>query len=232
MARGSGGGGGCGGGAARLVGCTVLALLAVGTRAPWQAAQATERLVLDVQFESNKDYDITSAYAVRGWNTTEGHMKISVPNAAARHAGDYGMQISIVRAFSKNFHAQFSLPHFMPRVDHSAYKLTFWAKAESISEITPEVTFLDVDEGYEWVGGAQVALSTEWQHIALDYVYTQPAHKGHELQIAFLIGGNVGILYFDEIQVRRHMWPPLQPPYAWPPPATTCVTATPATIYA
>ena len=46
-----------------------------GTVAPWQSAQQNERLVLDVQFESSKDYDITSAYAVRGWNTTEGHMK-------------------------------------------------------------------------------------------------------------------------------------------------------------
>ena len=55
-------------------------------------------------------------------------------------------KVSILRAFSKNFHAQFSLPHFMPRLDHSAYKLTFWAKAETQVPISPEVAFLDVDE--------------------------------------------------------------------------------------
>eukprot|EP00966_Prymnesium_polylepis_P227211 5257792-Prymnesium_polylepis.1 len=46
-----------------------------------------KRLVLDVNFETSKDYDITSAYAVRGWNTTEGHMKITVPAQRAMHAG-------------------------------------------------------------------------------------------------------------------------------------------------
>ena len=72
-----------------------------------------------------------SAYAVRGWNTTEGHMKITVPTQLAKHGGRYGMQVAIVKAFTKNFHAQFSLPHFMPRMMHSAYKLTFWARAET-----------------------------------------------------------------------------------------------------
>ena len=89
----------------------LLLMLAGSTRAPWQRVSQNERLVLDVQFESSKDYDITSAYAVRGWNTTEGHMKITVPTQLARHGGRYGMQISIIHAFSKNFHAQFSLPH-------------------------------------------------------------------------------------------------------------------------
>ena len=47
-----------------------------------------------------------SAYAVRGWNTTEGHMKITVPTQQAKHGGRYGMQVAIVRAFSKNFHVR------------------------------------------------------------------------------------------------------------------------------
>ena len=75
----------------------------------------------------------------------------------------------------------------------------------------PEVSFLDVDEGYDWIGGAQagrapatplpnhllldfsghspqVALSQNWQHIAMAPVSTGPQHKGHEIQVAFLIG--------------------------------------------
>ena len=186
-----------------------------------------------MQFESSKDYDITSAYAVRGWNTTEGHMKITVraaplaqtqhfsglcraavlpvaqhppatsfpffsraqvPTQLAKHGGRYGMQVSIIRAFAKNFHAQFSLPHFMPRMvssssssrqaftrstpficeqistpfwlpfspravpqDHSAYGLTLGQSRATQVAITPEVAFLDVDEGYEWVGGATLS---------------------------------------------------------------------------
>ena len=38
--------------------------------APWVQQNQNKRLVLDVSFETSKDYDITSAYAVRGWNTT------------------------------------------------------------------------------------------------------------------------------------------------------------------
>ena len=40
--------------------------------------------MLNVNFETAKDYDITSAYAVRGWNTTEGHMRITCPSPSAR----------------------------------------------------------------------------------------------------------------------------------------------------
>ena len=201
----------------------LLAAIAVGwgprsTVAVWQSAQQNERLVLDVQFESSKDYDITSAYAVRGWNTTEGHMKITVPTQLAKHGGRYGMQVSIVRAFSKNFHAQFSLPHFMPRMDHSAYKLTFWARAEAEVPIAPEVAFLDVDEGYEWVGGAALALTSQWQHIAMEYVYTLPSHKGHEIQIAFLCGAGVAVFYFDDIQLYEADVPSPPPPSPPPPP--------------
>ena len=47
----------------------------------WCQNQLNKRLVLDVNFETSKDYDITSAYAVRGWNTTEGHMKVTTPAA-------------------------------------------------------------------------------------------------------------------------------------------------------
>ena len=145
-----------------------LTLLLRPCPAPWQTTSQNERLVLDVQFESSKDYDITSAYAVRGWNTTEGAMKITVPTQLAKHGGRYGMQVAINRAFSKNFHAQFSLPHFMPRMEHSAYKLTFWARCEATDDIAPEVAFLDVDEGYEWVGGATLSLTSQWQHIAME----------------------------------------------------------------
>ena len=42
----------------------LLPALVPPTAAPWQKLQQNERLVLDVQFESPKDYDITSAYAV------------------------------------------------------------------------------------------------------------------------------------------------------------------------
>ena len=128
------------------------------------------------------------------------------------------MQVSIVRAFSKNFHAQFSLPHFMPRMDHSAYKLTFWARAEAEVPIAPEVAFLDVDEGYEWVGGAALALTSQWQHIAMEYVYTLPSHKGHEIQIAFLCGAGVAVFYFDDIQLYEADVPSPPPPSPPPPP--------------
>lgn len=186
--------------------------------APWQSTLQNERLVLNVQFESSKDYDITSAYAVRGWNTTEGHMKITMPTQLAKHGGRYGMQVSIIRAFSKNFHAQFSLPHFMPRMDHSAYKLTFWAKAESQVPIRPEVAFLDVDEGYEWIGGATLSLTQEWQHIAMENVYTLPSHKGHEVQIAFLVGAGAAVFCFDDIQLYEADVPSPPPPSPPPPP--------------
>mgnify|MGYP004129303531 CR=1 FL=1 len=45
-------------------------------------AVQNKRLVLNVNFETAKDYDITSAYAVRGWNTTEGHMRITCPTSS------------------------------------------------------------------------------------------------------------------------------------------------------
>ena len=55
-----------------------LAVVAVALAAPasavFQGGEQNKRLVLNVNFETAKDYDITSAYAVRGWNTTEGHM--------------------------------------------------------------------------------------------------------------------------------------------------------------
>ena len=53
----------------------------------WHRLQGTtnKRLVLDVNFETSKDYDITSAYAVRGWNTTEGHMKVRARHLPVDH---------------------------------------------------------------------------------------------------------------------------------------------------
>lgn len=167
----------------------LLTLLLVPQRAyaPWDMPASERRLVLDVTFESSKDYDITSAYAVRGWNTTEGHMVIRAPSTTARHGGAYGMEVRVERAFAQNFHAQFSLPHFMPRVPHSLYQLTFWAKAIGPPEVMPEVSFMDVDNGYDWVGGDKLLLSSEWQHIAMEAVPTLPKHKMHEIQIAFMV---------------------------------------------
>eukprot|EP00966_Prymnesium_polylepis_P268926 6212819-Prymnesium_polylepis.1 len=168
----------------------VLAALVAPSVAVYTVATQHKRLVLNVNFETAKDYDITSAYAVRGWNTTEGHMKITCPSPQAKHGGRFGMEVGIERPFTKNFHAQFSLPHFMTRLDRSGYQLTFWAKLHRSSgtDVVTEVVFLDVDEGYEWIGGAEVALASDWQHIAMEPVYTKPAQKGHEIQIAFLLG--------------------------------------------
>ena len=98
--------------------------------------------------------------------------------ALAKHGGRYGMEVRIDKPFSKNFHAQFSLPHFLPRMIHSAYQLTFWAKIAGAKEVTPEVSFLDVDEGYDWVGGAKVLLTHEWQHIAMEPVRRAPRREG------------------------------------------------------
>ena len=197
----------------------VLALLCLNcARAPWSTDSQSKRLVLDVTFETSKDYDITSAYAVRGWNTTEGHMKINCPSQIASHGGRFGMEVNVDRPYTKNFHAQFSLPHFMPRVAHSAYQLTFWAKVLSGKDVTPEVSFLDVDEGYDWVGGAEVALTNEWQHIAMEPVYTTADQKGHEIQIAFLIGLNQAVFHFDDIQLYELDVPSPPPPSPPPPP--------------
>jgi hypothetical protein len=51
----------------------------------------------------------------------------------------------------------------------------------------PEVSFMDVDNGYDWVGGDKVALTEEWQHIAMEAVPTLPKHNMHEIQIAFMV---------------------------------------------
>ena len=120
--------------------------LAAPASAEFESAPVNKRLVLNVNFETAKDYDITSAYAVRGWNTTEGHMRITCPSPAAKHGGRFGMSVLIDRAFTKNFHAQFSLPHFMTRLQHSGYQLTFWAKTtrSASAEVMAEVVFLDV----------------------------------------------------------------------------------------
>ena len=39
-------------------------------------------------------------------------MRITCPSPTAKHGGRFGMAILVDRAFTKNFHAQFSLPHF------------------------------------------------------------------------------------------------------------------------
>mmetsp|Transcript_33259 Transcript_33259/g.98024 ORF Transcript_33259/g.98024 Transcript_33259/m.98024 type:complete len:108 (-) Transcript_33259:259-582(-) len=104
----------------------------------------------------------------------------------------------------------------MPRVAHSAYQLTFWAKMLGPSSATPEVTFMDVDENYDWVGGAPVALSGEWQHIAMQPVSTFPKHKNHEIGIAFLVGSVQAEYHFDDIQLME-LDVPSPPPPAPPP---------------
>ena len=53
--------------------------------------------------------------------------------------------------------------------DRTLFRLAAQAKAETQVAITPEVAFLDVDEGYEWVGGATLSLTNQWQHIAMEY---------------------------------------------------------------
>merc|ERR1712185_448866 len=75
-------------------------------------------------------------------------VRITCPSPTAKHGGRFGMQILVDRAFTKNFHAQFSLPHFMTRLAHSGYQLTFWAKTtrSASPEVMAEVVFLDVDE--------------------------------------------------------------------------------------
>ena len=117
------------------------------------------------------------------------------------------MEVGITRPFTKNFHAQFSLPHFMTRLDRSGYQLTFWAKLHRATgaDVVTEIVFLDVDEGYEWIGGAEVSLMSEWQHIAMEPVYTKPAQKGHEIQIAFLLG-----LKQVSAPCARVLWEPVQ----------------------
>ena len=81
--------------AARAAAARRLVLLALIGRAaaPFDQPAQNKRLVLNVNFETAKDYDITSAYAVRGWNTTEGHMRITCPSPTAKHGGRYGMQV-------------------------------------------------------------------------------------------------------------------------------------------
>ena len=196
-----------------------LAVALPGSAAVWQAAPVSKQLVMEVTFETPKDYDITSAYAVRGWNTTEGHMRMVCPSEAASHTGKAGLEVDIERAFDKNFHAQFSLPHLTAQKSHSAYELTFWARASGGSDVLPEVSFLDVDEGYDWIGGAQVALSQSWQHIAMAPVATGPQHKGHEIQVAFLIGEVAAQFFFDDIELYELDVPSPPPPSPPPPPS-------------
>ena len=41
-----------------------------------------------------------------------------------------------------------------------------------------------------------MALTNEWQHIAMEPVYTTADQKGHEIQIAFLVGGSLATYAF------------------------------------
>jgi hypothetical protein len=196
----------------------------------------------------------------------------------------------------------------MTRLATSGYMLTFWAKTtrSASAEVMAEVVFLDVDEGYQWIGGAEVGLtsvrasatpapaptsppskrcpraaprdttasrsrcivrarsplarrpaeagrapllcarlarlricahapnthqpraahwrrmcsamgcSQEWQHFAMEPVYTTPAQRGHEIQIAFLIGLKVAEFAFDDIELYE--LDVLSPPPPSPPP--------------
>jgi hypothetical protein len=144
-------------------------------------------------------------------------MKITCPSSLAHYSGRFGMEVRIITPYTKNFHAQFSLPHFMPRMKHSAYQLTFWGRVAS-TEATPEVTFLDVDEGYDYIGGAEVTLTSEWQHIAMEPVFTKPSHQGHEIQISFLVGMVSADFFFDNIQLYELDVPSPPPPRPPPPP--------------
>ena len=140
------------------------------------------------------------------------------PSPIAKHGGRFGMTVLIDRAFTKNFHAQFSLPHFMTRLTHSGYQLTFWAKLTRASapKVSTEIVFLDVDEGYQWIGGAEIELTAAWQHFAMEPVYTTAAQRGHEIQIAFLLGLKVAEFAFDDIELYE--LDVLSPPPPSPPP--------------
>jgi hypothetical protein len=106
-------------------------------RAPYDVPAQNKRLVLNVNFETAKDYDITSAYAVRGWNTTEGHMRITCPSPTAKHGGRFGMQILVDRAFTKNFHAQArSCPRAAPSPPRPS---TRWSSVPARPELTRHV---------------------------------------------------------------------------------------------
>ena len=60
----------------------------------WQSTPVPKQLVMDVTFETAKDYDITSAYAVRGWNTTEGHMRMVCPSEARQQISGRGSALA------------------------------------------------------------------------------------------------------------------------------------------
>lgn len=52
----------------------------------------------------------------------------------------------------------------------------------------------------------------------MEPVYTQPKHKGHEIQIAFLIGAVAADFFFDDIQLLELDVPSPPPPSPPPPP--------------
>ena len=60
----------------------------------------------------------------------------------------------------------------MTRLGHSGYQLTFWAKTtrSASPEVAAEVVFLDVDEGYQWIGGAEVGLTSVRAHALASFI--------------------------------------------------------------
>ena len=53
-----------------------------------------------------------------------------------------------------------------------------------------------------------MTLTSAWQHIAMEPVFTKPTHQGHEIQISFLVGMVAADFFFDDIQLYElDVWP-------------------------
>ena len=73
-----------------------------------------------------------------------------------------------------------------------------------------------MDEGYEWVRSI-LSLTSEWQHIAMDYVYTLPSHKVTRYKSLFS-SALVCAPSTDDIQLYEADVPSPPPPSPPPPP--------------
>ena len=144
-------------------------------------------------------------------------MKINCPSQIASHGGRFGMEVNVDRPYTKNFHAQFSLPHFMPRVAHSAYQLTFWAKVLSGKDVTRGLVprrRRGLRLGRRRRGGADERVAAHRDGARVH----DGGPEGHEIQIAFLIGLNQAVFHFDDIQLYELDVPSPPPPSPPPPP--------------
>ena len=227
---------------------TSLPLAGTSYDEPWESDGSQKRLVLDVSFETAEDYDISSVSkdAVRGWSTieAEGKMEITWPSTIGAHRGRFGMearvqpntcalppaahrlprsaQVRIITPYARNSNAQMILPYFIPRTGRSAYQLAFWGRVArgGDEEATPQVAFIKT-AGYSWVGGAEVRLTSRWQHFALEPVLIHMEDPlGHPIQISFMLGSVAADFFFDDIRLYELESPP-------PPAAASATLATP-----